>query len=767
MRDRSLLAGLTVEERTRLLSAAGDVFNPDLVQRRQWGKTMRRQQKRTKLKRDETVLAETGIRVLREKPVFTTPNVFPPDEFEQQDVDEPEFREVVEPQHCYVCKRLYRDIHPFYDQLCPECARLQLRQADRDRRPARAGRAPHRRAGQDRLPGGDQAPARRRAPRRDDALPARRGGAVRAGGRLRGVGRPARGLRARPAAHAERRGVLPPPELRRTTGSTSSSTTPARPCAVRPSSTGTCSKASDAAGEARPRECRKRCSGGYRRVLARRRRAARTAGCRPSSPTTASDLFPEGRLDQDLQQVDLRDRNSWRLLLAEVSSVELLETQLVNAVAPFVLNARLKPLMLKTPERDKHIVNVSAVEGQFYRRFKTTRHPHTNMAKAALNMMTRTSAADYHADGIHMNSVDTGWVTRRGSGRDRRAEDGGAPVPPAARHRRRRGPDRRSDHRRLQHRRARLGPVPEGLPPDRLVSDRLALGAFSGAVVVGGSNFVAVRYSNRELDPLWGAGLRFGLAAVVFGVLVRGAAAAAPARARARPAADVRTARVRRRVRVPLLGDAGGARRRRRRRDGDRPAADPAPGRGAPDRAPERAGARGRADRRRRFGGDLLPARVGRVLLDVVRAPRRRGARRGRVGRGLEASRTAASRRDELHRHDRRRGRAARRGGRGRREPGPACRRQDAGRAPLSRRRHRRALPLRPGRRAALDRLVDVLHLRPDAGRRGGARRPRRRRADHGDDILGGAIVCAGVYLGALARRDRPVPVTETGHYSG
>jgi len=122
-------------------------------------------------------------------------------------------------------------------------------------------------------------------------------------------------------------------------------------------------------------------------------------------------LFPQGRLDQDLQQVDLRERNSWRLLLAEVSTVELLETQLVNAVAPFVLNARLKPLMLRTAERDKHIVNVSAVEGQFYRRFKTTRHPHTNMAKAALNMMTRTSAADYHADGIHMNSVDTGWVT--------------------------------------------------------------------------------------------------------------------------------------------------------------------------------------------------------------------------------------------------------------------------------------------------------------------------------------------------------------------
>jgi NAD(P)-dependent dehydrogenase (short-subunit alcohol dehydrogenase family) len=67
--------------------------------------------------------------------------------------------------------------------------------------------------------------------------------------------------------------------------------------------------------------------------------------------------------------------------------------------------------MMRAPTRDKHIVNVSAMEGQFYRAFKTPRHPHTNMAKAALNMMTRTSAGDYAKDGIHMNSVDTGWVT--------------------------------------------------------------------------------------------------------------------------------------------------------------------------------------------------------------------------------------------------------------------------------------------------------------------------------------------------------------------
>jgi NAD(P)-dependent dehydrogenase (short-subunit alcohol dehydrogenase family) len=131
----------------------------------------------------------------------------------------------------------------------------------------------------------------------------------------------------------------------------------------------------------------------------------------PEELAAQTGFFPEGRLDQDLQQVDLRDRNSWRLTLAEVPSVELLEVHLVNAVAPFIFNARLKPLMLRAPGRDKHIVNVSAVEGQFYRPMKTTRHPHTNMAKAALNMMTRTAATDYYNDGIHMNSVDTGWVT--------------------------------------------------------------------------------------------------------------------------------------------------------------------------------------------------------------------------------------------------------------------------------------------------------------------------------------------------------------------
>jgi NAD(P)-dependent dehydrogenase (short-subunit alcohol dehydrogenase family) len=122
-------------------------------------------------------------------------------------------------------------------------------------------------------------------------------------------------------------------------------------------------------------------------------------------------LFPAERYDEDLQQVDLRAVNSWRLRLHEVATPELLEVHLVNAIAPYILNARLKPLLVRTEGRHKHVVNVSAMEGQFYRTQKTDKHPHTNMAKAALNMMTRTSAPDFVKDGIHMNAVDTGWVT--------------------------------------------------------------------------------------------------------------------------------------------------------------------------------------------------------------------------------------------------------------------------------------------------------------------------------------------------------------------
>ena len=126
---------------------------------------------------------------------------------------------------------------------------------------------------------------------------------------------------------------------------------------------------------------------------------------------TPEEIFPVGKLDADLQQVDLRKTNSWRLRLGEIETPEMIEVQLVNAVAPFVLCNRLSNLMKKENTGMKHIINVSAMEGKFHRFHKEDRHPHTNMAKAALNMMTHTSAASFAKDGIYMNAVDTGWVT--------------------------------------------------------------------------------------------------------------------------------------------------------------------------------------------------------------------------------------------------------------------------------------------------------------------------------------------------------------------
>lgn len=123
------------------------------------------------------------------------------------------------------------------------------------------------------------------------------------------------------------------------------------------------------------------------------------------------EVFPEGKLDADLQQVDLRKVNSWRLKLGEIETTEMIEVQLVNSVAPFVLCNRLSEVMKKDNTSQKHIINVSAMEGKFYPLFKEDRHPHTNMAKAALNMLTHTSSGTLAKDGIFMNAVDTGWVT--------------------------------------------------------------------------------------------------------------------------------------------------------------------------------------------------------------------------------------------------------------------------------------------------------------------------------------------------------------------
>jgi NAD(P)-dependent dehydrogenase (short-subunit alcohol dehydrogenase family) len=439
--DRSLLAAMPLEDRTRLLSAAGDVYSPDVEERRRQIKAQRRQSKAEKVQADQGTLSATGIRAQRARPVFTTPNVYAPLSVEPDEVDDaddrPEARESMHPQHCYVCKQKYSRVHAFYDQMCPECAEFNYAKrsesADLTGRVAllTGGRVKiGYQAGIKLLRAGAHLIVTTRFPRDSAWRYSQEPDFAEWGDRLEIFGLD---LRHTPSVEAfchhlgETRDRLDfivnnacqtvrrPPDFYRHMMDAESNSFADLPSPARQllgayeglrgyNMLPTSDRDGDRDGAAPPLTPSSLPGITHSAQLSQ-------AALLPEERQAQEHLFPQGRLDQDLQQVDLRDRNSWRLTLAEVSSVELLETQLVNAVAPFVLNARLKPLMLRSPQRDKHVVNVSAVEGQFYRRLKTTRHPHTNMAKAALNMMTRTSAADYHADGIHMNSVDTGWVS--------------------------------------------------------------------------------------------------------------------------------------------------------------------------------------------------------------------------------------------------------------------------------------------------------------------------------------------------------------------
>ena len=434
--DRGLLALVPAEDRHRLINAAGEVFNPDTAARRRMVKAAIRQRKAERVGREERKRGATGIRALRRQSVFTTPNVFPPAGFTPQDIHEgEEVREATERQHCYVCKQDFTVLHHFYDQLCPPCAELnyfkRTELADLTGRVAllTGGRVKiGYQAGIKLLRAGAHLIVTTRFPRDSAARYAREPDFAEWGHRLEVFGLD---LRHTPSVEAFCRELLATRD-RLDFIVNNACQTVRRP----PEFYEHMMAAETAALQEMPEAVRKILGSyeglrGYQMLpegeqtttpATLQRKLSEVAGLThaaelsqvallPEERLAQRDLFPEGRLDQDLQQVDLRGRNSWRLLMAEVSSVELLEVQLVNAVAPFILNARLKPLMLRTPGREKHIVNVSAVEGQFYRNFKTTRHPHTNMAKAALNMMTRTAATDYHSDGIHMNSVDTGWVT--------------------------------------------------------------------------------------------------------------------------------------------------------------------------------------------------------------------------------------------------------------------------------------------------------------------------------------------------------------------
>jgi NAD(P)-dependent dehydrogenase (short-subunit alcohol dehydrogenase family) len=420
--DRVALTKLTDEERAKLFSAARTIFSPDVGERRRLVKAQSRARKAARIDRVQAKLDQTGIRALRREKVYLTPNIFPPADFKQTEItDDPDFRELVEPQNCYVCKQDYTAIHHFYDQLCPACADFDYKKrtetADLSGRVAllTGGRVKiGYQAGIKLLRAGAHLIVCTRFPRDSAMRYSREPDFKDWCDRLEIYGLD---LRHTPSVEAFCAHILKT-HTQLDFIINNACQTVRRP----PDYYEHMMEGERMPLESLPKEAQRLLGAyeglrGYRLLPEGHDVKIRSSAdlsqipLLPEELAAQKDLFPKGRLDQDLQQVDLRDRNSWRLTLSEVSAVELLEVQLVNAVAPFILNARLKSLMLRTPARDKHIVNVSAVEGQFYRKFKTTRHPHTNMAKAALNMMTRTSAADYHADGIHMNAVDTGWVT--------------------------------------------------------------------------------------------------------------------------------------------------------------------------------------------------------------------------------------------------------------------------------------------------------------------------------------------------------------------
>lgn len=434
--DRQLLDRLPADDRRRLQQAVATLYHPDPGARRIKLKAADKAKHAARVQAEDAVLNNTGIRALRRRPVFTTPNGFVPQAFAARDippdVDADQPRESIEPQHCYVCKKKYSTIDFFYDQLCPDCAPFNY--AKRTELVDLRGRVAlltggrvkiGYQAGLKLLRAGAELIVTTRFPRDSAARYAEEPDFAEWSDRLQIYGLD---LRHTPSVEAFcQHLVATRPRLDFIINNACQ--TVRRP----PDFYAHMMEGETAALHDLPENLHK-LLGHYEGLRGSNilpdpgaSSLANRDGSKIPGLTCAAELsqlpllpeellaqqhlFPEGRLDQDLQQVDLRERNSWRLLMAEVPSVELLEVQLVNAIAPFIINARLKPLMLRTADRDKHIVNVSAMEGQFYRNFKTTRHPHTNMAKAALNMMTRTSATDYHNDGIHMNSVDTGWVT--------------------------------------------------------------------------------------------------------------------------------------------------------------------------------------------------------------------------------------------------------------------------------------------------------------------------------------------------------------------
>jgi NAD(P)-dependent dehydrogenase (short-subunit alcohol dehydrogenase family) len=453
--DWSLLAQVDPETRAALQRLAGLMARPEHRQRKGLAKALRKKQALEKKARDEQLRKDTGIRQLRDAPVFRTPKPalpiagtdasgwWPEIEGALPRLPAPAVNEAAggegepelhEPRMCYVCKADYTRLHPFYDQMCRPCGdeSFARRSATSDLRGRVALITGARvkigyQAAVMLLRAGCHVVALTRFPRDAAARYAREPDFAAWKDRLSIYGVDLRNTPSVERLCSRLEATLPRLDFQ----IHNACQTVRRP----PGFYSHLVEGEQGAWAALPPAERELVRGDEE--LREAAVAAMHAGEGPSPALLSQikseadllapganplEIFPRGVLDQDLQQVDLRTHNSWRLELPEVPTLELLEVLLVNATAPFVMAARLKGLMLRdrTPppstatshDPAKHVVMVSAMEGQFYRRgYKTHRHPHTNMAKAALNMMVRTSAAELSRDGIHLNAVDTGWVT--------------------------------------------------------------------------------------------------------------------------------------------------------------------------------------------------------------------------------------------------------------------------------------------------------------------------------------------------------------------
>jgi NAD(P)-dependent dehydrogenase (short-subunit alcohol dehydrogenase family) len=434
--ERTLLTTVPEDLRVRLMVAAGRVSRPTRDENRATAKAFRRITRAKVQLHDRELRAATEIREVRRAATFKAPPQLVGGTAEASDG-----RELQKPRACYVCKAEFRRLHFFYDSMCIACAELNY--AKRFQTAPLHGRIAvitgarikiGFQAALMMLRAGARVIVTTRFPRDAAGRFAREADFARWSDRLQIHGldlrhSPSVELFARYLTRTEPRlDILinnAAQTVRRPAGfyahllETERLPFAALPADVRALLRGHEECKASLAGELGPRSGAQGTEmtgfvawpGQGPGVGIRSSALLSQVPCAYDDATLDHEVFPVGQSDADAQQVDLRRNNSWRLTLAEVPSPEMLEVQLVNAVAPFILCSKLKPLMVRDRTDEKHIVNVSAVEGQFSRHTKTDKHPHTNMAKAALNMMTLTSAPDYAASGIFMNAVDTGWVT--------------------------------------------------------------------------------------------------------------------------------------------------------------------------------------------------------------------------------------------------------------------------------------------------------------------------------------------------------------------